>query len=177
MIIDFTKSIFYVENYGFDVPTDAITLAYDELFTNCFLVYMDLLSKGFHKRIEYKTLDIDILNTLVIIGICASMMVSTTLRLTLILRMNVRLNKLLALTTSNIFTIKCVKMSILLRRSNLFLIKSLEKSGAKSMCETILQILHRTIKQDMMRLQKAERNGKSNLPASLKKTFVSINVI
>ena len=68
MIIDFTKSIFYVENYGFDVPTDAITLAYDELFTNCFLAYMDLLSKGFHKRIEYKTLDIDILNTLVIYG-------------------------------------------------------------------------------------------------------------
>lgn len=43
MIIDFTKSIFYVENYGSDAPTDAITLAYDELFTNCFLVYMDLL--------------------------------------------------------------------------------------------------------------------------------------
>lgn len=63
MIIDFTKSIFYVENYGFDVPTDAITLAYDELFTNCFLVYMDLLSKGFHKRIEYEEMGPDILTT------------------------------------------------------------------------------------------------------------------
>ena len=66
MIIDFTKSIFYVENYGFDVPTDAITLAYDELFTNCFLVYMDLLSKGFHKRIEYEEMAPDILTTLII---------------------------------------------------------------------------------------------------------------
>lgn len=66
MIIDFTKSIFYVENYGFDVPTDAITLAYDELFTNCFLVYMDLLSKGFHKRIEYEEMDPDILTALII---------------------------------------------------------------------------------------------------------------
>lgn len=66
MIIDFTKSIFYVENYGFDVPTDAITMAYDELFTNCFLVYMDLLSKGSHKRIEYEEMDPDILTTLII---------------------------------------------------------------------------------------------------------------
>ena len=68
MIIDFTSSIFYVENYGFGVPTDAITRAYDELFTNCFLMYMNLLSKGTRKKIEYETLDIDILNTLIIHG-------------------------------------------------------------------------------------------------------------
>lgn len=109
MIIDFTKSIFYVENYGFDVPTDAITLAYDELFTNCFLVYMDLLSKGSHKRIEYEKMAPTFLPLLLFINICVSKMVFITSHLILMLMKSIQSSKVFALTIVNTFIIKCGK--------------------------------------------------------------------